>query len=147
MAIVTCPKCGAKNRVDERRAGQATAKCGKCGTELPTASQDGSPMTITDAGFSRDVLQAGNLPVLVDCWATWCPPCRAIAPTIDQLAAESAGRYRIGKLNVDENPKVAGQFHIESIPALLIFKGGKLVDRLVGLQPKAAIEAKLRQWG
>lgn len=147
MAIVICPQCGAKNRVDERRAGQALAKCGKCGTELPALSFDRSPMTITDAGFSRDVLQAGSVPVLVDCWATWCPPCRAIAPTIDQLAAESAGRYRIGKLNVDENPMVAGQFRIESIPTLLIFKNGKLVDCLVGLQPKPAIEVRLRQWG
>ena len=147
MAIVTCPKCGAKNRVDERRTDHATPKCGRCGAELPLASADGAhPRTITDANFTAEVLQAGAAPVLVDCWAVWCPPCRALAPTIDALAAESAGRYRVGKLNVDENPRVAGQFHIESIPTMLIFKQGQLVDKLVGLLPKASIAAKLQQW-
>ncbi|HSV13215.1 MAG TPA: thioredoxin [Tepidisphaeraceae bacterium] len=147
MSIVTCPKCGAKNRVDERRASEQTPKCGKCGSPLPvSSSSDGHPVTITDDNFAREVLQAGATPVLVDAWATWCPPCRALAPTIDQLAAESGGRYRVGKLNVDENPRVAGQFRIESIPTMLIFKNGQLVDKLVGLMPKPAIESKLQQW-
>src|SRR4051812_37990880 len=143
MAIVTCPKCGAKNRVDERRTAHEQPKCGKCGSPLPLPSEsDGHPVTITDANFASEVLQAGATPVLVDAWATWCPPCRALAPTIDQLAAESSGRYRVGKLNVDENPRVAGQFRIESIPTMLIFKNGQLVDKLVGLMPKPAIAAK-----
>jgi len=148
MSIVTCPKCGAKNRVDEQRASEATPKCGKCGTELPapTAGGDGHPITITDANFASEVLQAGATPVLIDAWAAWCGPCRMIAPAIEQLAAESAGRYRVGKLNVDENQRVAGQFHIDSIPTLLIFKNGQLVDRLVGLTPKPAIAAKLMQY-
>jgi thioredoxin len=98
---------------------------------------------VSDESFTRDVLGAGETPVLVDCWAPWCPPCRAIAPTLDQLAAESRGRYVIAKLNVDENPRTAGQYRIQGIPTLLLFKNGKLVDQIVGLAPKPAIAQKL----
>jgi thioredoxin len=144
MAIITCPNCGAKNNVDDNRAAHEIAKCGKCGTPLPAA--DAHPMTITDDSFARDVLQVTGQPVLVDTWAVWCPPCRAIAPIIDQLAAESAGKYRVGKLNVDENPRTAQQYHIDSIPTLLIFKDGKLVDKLVGAHPKPTMVAALQKW-
>lgn len=82
--------------------------------------------------------------MLVDCWAPWCGPCRAIAPVMDQLAAESQGQYRITKLNVDENPQIASHFQIASIPTMLIFKDGKLIDRLIGAQPKQAIAERLR---
>jgi thioredoxin len=102
------------------------------------------PITVTDARFEREVLQAGQRPVLVDCWAPWCGPCRMIAPVLDQLAAESGGRYRIAKLNVDENPQTAARFRIQSIPTLLIFKNGQLVDRMVGVQSKQAIASKLK---
>lgn len=105
---------------------------------------DNKPQPVTDASFSRDVIDASSsCPVLVDAWAEWCGPCRMIAPLLDQLAAESAGRYKIAKLNVDENPRTAGQFNIRSIPTLLIFKNGKLVDQLIGAQPKPAIAARL----
>jgi thioredoxin 2 len=144
MSIITCPNCGTKNRVDESRADHDLAKCGKCGKPLPAAGS--VPVIITDDNFSTEVMSAGAVPVLVDCWAVWCPPCRAIAPIVDALAAESAGRWKIGKLNVDENPRTAGQFHTDSIPTLLIFKNGKLVDRVVGLNPKPVIEALLLQW-
>ncbi len=147
MAVVACPNCGAKNRVDEGRAGHETPTCGRCRTPLPAAAgSDAKPATFTDANFAEQVLGAGSRPVLVDCWAAWCGPCRMIAPAVDQLAAEAAGRWTVGKLDVDANQGVAGQFRVDSIPNLLIFKGGKLVDQVVGLQPKAAIEAKLRQW-
>jgi thioredoxin 2 len=142
MTIITCPNCGAKNRVDETRAEQQAAKCGKCGSALPTNTH---PLTITDANFASLVQNDGSTPILVDCWATWCPPCRAIAPVIDQLAREAAGRWRIGKLDVDANPSIARQFHLDSVPTLLIFKSGKLVDRLVGAHPKPAMEAALRK--
>jgi thioredoxin len=98
---------------------------------------------VTDATFARDVLQAGSRPVLLDCWAAWCGPCRMIAPVLEQLAAESNGRYLIAKLDVDENPVTAAQFGIQSIPTLLIFKNGALVDRMVGLQSKQAIALRL----
>ena len=86
-----------------------------------------------------------RVPVMVDCWAEWCGPCRMIAPALDQLARESEGRYRIAKLNVDENPRTAAGFRIASIPTLLIFKNGQLQDRMVGLQSKQALAAKLAQ--
>jgi thioredoxin len=115
MRVVICNKCGAKNRVDESRLSEA--KCGLCGERLPaTASADSKPAVITDQTFEREVLQARGQPVLVDCWAPWCGPCRAIAPVLDQLAAESQGQYRITKLNVDENPQTASHFQIASIP-------------------------------
>jgi thioredoxin len=107
------------------------------------ASETGKPVTVTDATFEKEVLGAGARPVLLDCWAPWCGPCRIIAPVLDQLAAESAGRYLIAKLNVDENPQTAARFNVRSIPTLLIFKHGQLVDTLVGAQPKQAIAARL----
>jgi thioredoxin len=145
MAIVSCPNCGAKNRVDETKADRLQPVCGKCGQKLPLPSAEtgGHPVTVTDASLPDALSSAGSKPVLVDCWAPWCGPCRMIAPVMDQLAAESGGRYVVAKLNVDENPRTASQFRIDGIPALLIFKNGKLVDKVVGLQPKQAIASKL----
>ena len=120
--------------------------CGKCGSLLPApeAAAKAKPLAVTDDSFTRDVVEASSTrPVLVDAWAEWCPPCRMIAPVLDELAAESNGRYTITKLNVDENPRTAGQFQIRSIPTLLIFKNGKLVDSIIGAQPKHAIAARL----
>ena len=152
MSIIACPNCGAKNRVDETRAGQLQPVCGKCGQKLPASSGSSGqstshPITITDDSLPAELQRAGAKPVLVDCWAPWCGPCRAIAPVLDQLAAESGGRYVVGKLNVDDNPRTATQFQIDAIPAMLLFRNGKLVDRIVGLQPKHAIAAKLAQHG
>ena len=144
--IVACPKCSAKNRVDERTAAERQPVCGKCGALLPApdATVDGKPHPVTDDSFARDVVQASaTQPVLVDAWAEWCGPCRMIAPVLDELAAESNGRYTIAKLNVDENPRTSAQFNIRSIPTLLIFKNGKLVDQIIGAQPKQAIAARL----
>jgi thioredoxin len=146
MAVVACPKCGAKNRVDPERASHEAPKCGRCGTPLPATLVSGQPVEVTDGTFGAEVLSAGPAPVLVDCWAAWCGPCRMIAPTIDQLAAESAGRYKVAKLDVDANQRTAATYRIDSIPALLIFKGGKLVDQLVGAQPKPVIAATLAKW-
>jgi thioredoxin len=144
MAIQICPKCGTKNRVDEFLAGLHKAVCGKCGANL-TAAADGKPQVVTDATFAQEVVAASAaLPILVDAWAEWCGPCRMIAPVLDQLAAESNGRYRIAKLNVDENPHTSQQFGIRSIPTMLIFKNGKLVDQLVGALPKQVIAARLQ---
>jgi thioredoxin len=109
-----------------------------------TGQHDPKPVIITDGTFEREVLQTSGRPVLVDCWAPWCGPCRMIAPVLDELAAESQGRYRITKLNVDENPQTSARFKISSIPTLLIFKEGKLIDRLIGAQPKQAIAERLQ---
>ena len=146
MAVVTCSHCGAKNRVDEARAQLLQPVCGKCGQKLPVGSQAATPthpITVTDQTLHQQLASAGSKPVLVDAWAPWCGPCRMIAPVMDQLAAESGGRYVVAKLNVDENPDTATRFHIDGIPALLIFKNGQLVDKIVGLQPKQAIAARL----
>ena len=138
--VIACPACGAKNRVDPTRA---APKCGRCGTPLSLGT---GPIEVTDATFAAEVLSAGAVPVLVDCWAAWCGPCRMIAPTIDQLAAESAGRYKVAKLAVDANQRTAATYRVESIPALLVFKAGQLVDQLVGVHPKPAIAARLAKW-
>ena len=95
-------------------------------------------MTVTDATFATDV-ERSPLPVLVDAWAPWCGPCRMIAPVIDELAAELAGRLRVVKLNVDDNPQTASRFNLRSIPTLLVLKDGREVDRLVGVRPKQEI--------
>jgi thioredoxin len=142
--IIQCPSCGTKNRVHEQAAVEQQAVCGKCRATLPIVAAHDKPQPVTDASFSHDVIDASSShPVLVDAWAEWCGPCRMIAPLLDQLAAESAGRYKIAKLNIDENPRTAHQFNIRSIPTLLIFKNGKLVDQLIGAQPKPAIAARL----
>jgi thioredoxin len=144
MQVVVCNKCGAKNRVEESRLATSEAKCGRCGETLAAASSEQKPLVITDQSFEGEVLQTSGRPVLVDCWAPWCGPCRMIAPVLDQLAAESQGLYRITKLNVDENPQIASRFQIASIPTLLIFKDGKLIDRLIGVQPKQTIAERLQ---
>ena len=146
MQVVTCSNCGAKNRVDEGRLANSEAKCGRCGELLAAApgGQDSKPVVITDQTFEREAMQASGPPVLVDCWAPWCGPCRMIAPVLDELAAEAQGRYRIAKLNVDENPQTASRFQIASIPTMLIFKDGKLIDRVIGAQPKQAIAERLQ---
>jgi thioredoxin len=149
MAIIKCAKCGSNNRVDGRAAAAQQAVCGKCGTALEVkGSAEGvdtsKPRTVTDATFERELQAAGARPVLVDAWAPWCGPCRMVAPVLDKLAAESGGRYIISKLNVDENPQTAARFGIQSIPTLLIFKNGALVDRMIGIQSKEAIAARLR---
>jgi thioredoxin len=145
MAIQNCPKCGAKNRVNEMLALAHKPVCGKCGTLLNDhRAADTKPITVTDASFATEVIGASAAkPVLVDAWAEWCGPCRMIAPVLDQLAAESQGRYTIAKLNVDENPRTAAQFNIRSIPTMLIFKNGQLADQIVGAQAKQAIAARL----
>lgn len=148
--IIKCGRCGAQNRVDERAVQRRRRPiCGKCGAEFNVnAGGDGQtdagrPVAVTDATLAGELQAAGARPFLLDCWAAWCGPCRTIGPLLDELAAEAAGRYVIAKLNVDENKRTAAQYAIQSIPTLLIFKDGQLVDRLVGAHPKQAIAARL----
>ena len=100
------------------------------------------PVVLTDANFEQTILTS-KVPVLVDFWAVWCSPCKMIAPHVAALAQEFAGRALIAKLNVDENPRVAGQFGVMSIPTLLIFSGGRVVDQVVGAQPASVLRQRL----
>ncbi|MET0625019.1 MAG: thioredoxin [Pyrinomonadaceae bacterium] len=160
MAIVACPKCGAKNRVDERVmvVGKQPV-CGRCGAGLEggagveesrasspagAKADESKPVAVTDRTFAREVVEASNArPVLLDCWAAWCGPCRMIAPVLDELASESAGLYRVAKLDVDANPQTSAALRIQSIPTLFIYRNGQQVERIVGLQPKQVLAARL----
>ena len=99
-------------------------------------------ITLTSANFQAEVLDS-PLPVLVDFWATWCGPCRMVAPIVAEIAAEKAGVIKVGKVNVDEEPGLAGRYGISSIPTLMLFKNGQPVDTMVGARPKAQIEQML----
>ncbi len=138
--IITCSHCGVANRLSQERThASRQAICGKCKSPLVGAQ----PLTITDWNFATEVEQS-SLPVLLDLWAPWCGPCHMVAPIIEELAAELAGRVRVGKLNTDENPITASRFQVRSIPTLLLLQGGREVQRLVGAQPKQQILNALR---
>jgi len=93
---------------------------------------------VTDASFDSDVLQA-DVPVLIDFWAPWCGPCKAIAPVVDELAKDYAGRLKVVKMNVDDNPNTPSKYGVRSIPNLLVFKGGQVKEQIVGAVPKAVL--------
>ena len=101
-----------------------------------------STRTVTDASFADDVL-ASDKPIMVDFWAEWCGPCRAVSPILDKIAEEHAEKIDIVKLNVDDNPETAMKYGITSIPAMYVFKGGEVVKRVIGAKPKPALEADL----
>ncbi len=102
------------------------------------------PQEFTDTNFQSEVLESDR-PVLVDFWAPWCGPCRLVGPTIEELAEQYDGTIKVGKLNIDENQQSPSDFGISSIPAVLLFKDGKVVETLVGVQPKERYEAAFRQ--
>ena len=136
--LVRCPSCGATNRIPPLEPGRK-AICGKCKAPIETV---GGPITVTDSTFA-DQVERSSTPVLLDFWADWCGPCHMLAPVISQLSSELAGRIKVAKLNIDENPQTAARFGVQSIPTLLLLKAGKEVDRLVGVQPKQEILRRL----
>ena len=115
----------------------------KARAQLETAAKnDGKPILLSDASFSSEI---SKYPLMVvDFWAAWCGPCRMVAPIIEQLAKEYSGRVAFGKLNVDENPLTSGEFEVQSIPTLLIFRNGEAVDGIVGAVPKYQIESRIK---
>lgn len=141
--LIKCSACGATNRVPQEKLHQRLSPiCGRCKAPLSVTSK---PVTVTDATFAAEVEQS-PMPVLLDLWAPWCGPCRMIAPTLDQIAAELAGQVRVAKVNVDDNPVTASRFNARSIPLLIILKAGREVDRLVGVQPKSEILRRLERF-
>ena len=102
----------------------------------------GKPVAISDATFEQEI--QGEHPVLVDFWATWCGPCRMIAPVLEQLADEYEGQIKVTKLDVDQNPNTAMQYGVQSLPTLILFKDGKLVDRIIGFMPKERLRQKIQ---
>lgn len=102
-------------------------------------------VAVTDASFKQDVLES-EIPVLVDFWAPWCGPCRMVAPVVDEIAQQYDGQVKVVKLNTDENPNVASQYGIRSIPTLMIFKGGQRVDMVVGAVPKTTLANTLEKY-
>lgn len=100
--------------------------------------------TFTDDNFEKEVLQS-DIPVLVDFWATWCAPCKAIAPLIDTVASEYEGRVKVGKVNVDDNPATPGKYGVRGIPTVILIKDGKVIDQVVGAIPKAQLDALIKK--
>jgi thioredoxin 2 len=139
--LIRCSDCGAINRVPSENVQQGLEPvCGRCKKRLSPAKK---LVEITDATFPVEI-ESSPLPVLLDLWAPWCGPCRFLTPIVEDLASELAGRVRVAKLNVDQNPVTAARFNIQSIPSLLVLKGGREAGRIVGLQPKSEILRQLQ---
>jgi thioredoxin len=109
-------------------------------------SSTAKPLIVTDTTFAQEI-ERSQLPVLLDMWAAWCGPCRTLAPVIEQLAQELAGRIRVAKLDIDENPAIADRYGVRSIPTLLLLRGGREIDRIVGAQPRREIVRRLQAAG
>ncbi|RLI06992.1 thioredoxin [Candidatus Bathyarchaeota archaeon] len=112
--------------------------------EKPSIWRDGEVIELNEANFD-DAISTASKPVLVDFWAVWCPPCRVMSPIVEELARDYAGRAYFAKVNVDENQGLALRFRVMSIPSFLLFKGGRLVDRVVGAVGRGGLEAMLRK--
>jgi len=141
--IVRCPHCGAKNRIPRSRAADRPI-CGKCRTPLP--SNAGFPeraVDVTDRSFRSDVISFPG-PVLVFFWAPWCGHCQHLMPVFTELASEFSGAVKFVKVDLDKNPVTASEHQVLSVPTLLLFKAGRLVNRLVGALPKNQLQYHLR---
>ena len=133
VSILTCSACGKRNRI--RPSERGAPHCGSCGAVLPWL------VTATDATF--DIEARSALAVLVDLWAPWCGPCRIVGPIVEELSRDFAGRLKVLKVNVDENPVLARRFEATSIPTLLVLRNGRVVDRYVGALPKSDLTIRL----
>jgi len=140
-ALIVCPGCGAKNRIPGEKD-HLTPKCGRCGHSLAGAPRSGMVNPPTDAQFQQRI-ERSSLPVLVDFYSPTCGPCRMIAPVVEALAQEYAGRLLVFKLDTSTQQMSAARFQIRGVPTLLFFKAGQLVDQLVGVAPRAEIEQRI----
>jgi thioredoxin 2 len=133
VSTLTCTTCGKRNTI--RPSPRGVPHCGACGTPLPWL------VSATDATF--DVEADSSATVLVDLWAPWCGPCRFVGPILEELSHDFAGRLKVVKVNVDENPQLAQRFQAMSIPTLVVLKSGRVVDRIVGALPKPELTVRL----
>ncbi len=133
VSTLTCVSCGKKNRI--RPSAHGAPHCGSCGGALPWLVE------ASDATF--DVEASAAVGVLVDLWAPWCGPCRFVSPVLEQLSREFAGRLKVVKVNVDDNPKTQSRFQASSIPTLVVLRDGRVVDRIVGALPKPDLTVRL----
>jgi thioredoxin 2 len=133
ISTLVCANCGTPNRI--RPSERGAPHCGKCGKPLPWV------VNASDQTFVAET--KSSVAVVVDLWAPWCGPCRFVSPILEELAREFAGRLKVVKVNVDENPRLATEFDARSIPTLLVLKGGRPVDRIVGALPKSELTIRL----
>jgi thioredoxin 2 len=139
--LIRCRHCGTRNRIPTGRL-QDSPRCGRCKQAFPPIPVTHRPVMVTDRTFAHEVL-ASPLPVLLECWANWCSACGAVAPILNELARAYAGRLKIAKLNVDQNPATASRYNVMSLPMLLFFRDGKVVDTVAGALPRLEIERHL----
>jgi thioredoxin 2 len=132
-SVLTCKSCGKKNRIRARASGVPT--CGACKETLPWL------VSASDETFEAEAI--AGVAVLVDLWAPWCGPCRFVGPILEELSREFAGRLKVVKVNVDENPRIAARFDARSIPTLVVLQNGRPVDRIVGALPKGQLTVRL----
>ena len=140
-----CSACGTKNKIPAAKI-EAGGRCGKCGALLKTEELfEPQPVMVTDGNFENKVLKS-PLPVLMFAWAPWCPTCGSVAPIIDEFAAESRGKVRVGKINVDANPMLSSKFNILSVPFLFIFDNGQMKESMPGGLQKHDIMMKMAKY-
>jgi thioredoxin 2 len=133
-SVLICPNCGARNVI--RPSARGSPHCGTCGKPLP--------WVVEAADETFDLEANTTATVLVDLWAPWCGPCRFVSPILEELARDWSGRLKVIKVNVDENPRLQQRFGAMSIPTMIVMKGGREIDRIVGAAPKSALEGRIR---